>query len=745
MSASAQSIPRWTEAADELYDQHRYIEAIEYYEKIAGIDKQNYRAKYRLGYCLLQSLQYEEAEEAFLELSSISNPANTFRSEALYRYATLLMTNGSFNEADSLFAFVISITADQELLKLARKRKEGCLLALRQQQLDRGFSVGLLEGLNSKFHDFGGTLNPGNKQLVFATTRNLGGTQYSGVQFEGVLPDLASFEWARDRWRNNSNEQRFSRINTEWSEGAGSFTKDGATFYFSSCKGEESSGCLIMVTYLVDGRWSEPTALNEYINEAGTESKQPHVSATGDTLFFSSDRSGGFGGSDIWMSLKGLDPESWTPAINMGNTINTAENDITPYYSSAYNCLLFSSNGHIGYGGYDIYAAKGESFFEPDVYNLGAPFNSSLDDTYFNISDTVGFISSNREDRKSLNLYSFDLKDERLFLSLLISGESRIDSRVISRFRDVRSLDLFAFRVEDYAGYELFAPEKRTKPKPSIIAALEEGDGGGQSTAGQNSDPAGYISASVEKNYYAGELITGASPYTVDYEHVYFKLNSSQLEPVVKKSLQDLVAQLDPSIINSIEILSYTDIDGSPEFNKKLSHTRGEMIRSYMVSLGVPADRVVVRARGEGPLSSRTSWYSKMFSRRAEIIVNGAAPLAISSARPFAVRYESTVSQIEEQLGVELGALSQWNDFKGDRVEAGGVIRIGDPQVIPNIKFFLEEADLRNSFFLYRVKSDDTLASIAAKYKTVEELLAEVNQIDQEVQEGDEIFIYRMQ
>lgn len=739
-----QSVPRLLKRADQLFESDQFLEAIEYYEKAAGIDKNNYYAKYQLGFCLLKSLKYEEAEKVFSQLSQSLDPTNQYRSQAMYRYATLLMTDGQFASADSLLARVVTLTSDEELLKLARKQKEGCQLALRQKQADRGFTISLMEELNSEYHDFGATINPGTGHVVFATARNLGGTQYVGSQFEGVLPDLTSFEWVRERWRNSGNNQRFSQINSEWSEGSGTFTADGNTFYFSSCKGDGGSDCSIMVTYLEDGRWTDPVPLNEYINEPGAESKQPFITPLGDTLFFSSDRSGGYGGSDIWMSLKGVEKEAWTPAINLGDAINTSENDITPYYSTAFSCLLFASNGHIGYGGYDLYAAKGESFFEPDIFNLGAPFNSSLDDTYFNISDSLGFLSSNRVDRQSLNLYSFDVKNERLFLSLLISGESLIDSRIISRFRDVKSLDLFAFRVEDYAGYELFEPEKRKKPKPSIVEAEEAKASGSQIEEGlQSLSVAG--GSRAEQGIAGSGIILGKPASSVDYEHVYFAANSSALHPSVKRSIKDLAKQLDRRDIQSIEILSYTDQDGDADFNLELSKRRGKAIKDYMVSIGLPEDQILVRARGEGPLSERSSWYSKMFSRRAEIIVNGKRPIQLQQSRPFAVRYEAKIEKVEAWLGVQKGTLAKWNDFSSNVIEAGEIIRIADPTIIPNIRFFLEEKDLRNTFFIYKVKAGDTLASVASRYRTFEELLAEINAIDGELKVGEEIFIYQLQ
>lgn len=676
--AAAQSVPKLIRVADELFEADRYLDAIEFYEKIAGLDKQNYLARYRLGYCYKQTLQYVKAEKTFIELGNIAG--NEYRAKALYNYGTLLKLESNFEDADSIFSFLIALPdADTDLIDLSRKQKEGCLLALRQKKIDRGFTLSLLEEVNSKFHDFGAVINPTNKELVFASTRNLPGVQYEGSQYDGVLPDLVAYEKRNERWRFASSDQKFSTLNTQWSEGSGSFTEDGRTFYFSSCRGEGGDGCDIMVSYLIDGRWTEPVKLNEYINEEGSENKQPSISASGDTLFFVSDRPGGFGASDIWMSLKGLEAESWTPAINMGHVINSPENDITPYYSSAFNCLLFASDGHIGYGGYDLYAGKGESFFEPHIYNLGYPFNSPLDDTYFAISDTVGFMSSNREDNRHLNLYSFPVNNESLFLSLLISGESLIDSRIVSKFRDIRSLDLVTFRVEDYQGYELFDPVKRDKPRPEILT-----DGSDEAI----SEDAPTLSTVVQN--------TGDGRYRIPYEKQYFGYGHYMLRPEARQSLDDLVAQLENQAYTSLSILAYTDHLGTDSFNIDLSQNRGKVIRAYLALKGVPLEKINVFARGElKPEGEKDHIFRRIFSRKVEIVIDADEPITLRSAKTYIVTKDDTPSGLAQKLNVDARDLISWNGLRDDLVPIGSTIRIFNPPPSPPSDFVIDEEGSR--------------------------------------------------
>ncbi|MEO9870990.1 OmpA family protein [Ekhidna sp.] len=655
----AQSVPKLIKIADELYQNDRFTDAIEYYDKIAGIDKENYLARFRLANCYNKALLYEKAKETFLELST--SVGHEYRARSIYNYANLLKKESRFGEADSLYFFLISIPdAEPYLVELSRKQREGCQLALRQKQLNKGFSIEIFEGINSDFHDFGAVVNPVNKQVVLATTRNLSGIQNEDIQYEGLLPDLVSFESrGNGRWRISSSDQRFSNLNTKWGEGSGSFTRDGQTFYFSTC--EDGSACTIMVSYLENDRWTSPVALNAYINEPGSQNKHPSISTTGDTLFFSSNRTGGTGGSDIWMSLKGLEKESWTPAINMGAVINTPENEITPYYSSAFECLLFASDGHVGYGGYDTYAAKGESFFEPQIYNLGDPFNSTWDDLYFAISDTVGFLSSNRLDNEILNIYNFNVSDERLFLSLLISGESLIDARLASKFKDIQSLDLVTFRVEDYAGYDLFEPIRPSKPKPKILE--------------DDLDITGEV----------GE---------VAYERLYFDYGLASLRSEAKAALESLVAQLEGQSIESIDILAFTDSIGPDAANLELSQNRGDEARAFLILAGIDPSRINVFPRGEIPSEEKDHWFKRIFRRRVEIIIKTSNTLTIEKAKTYIVRKSATLETMAKKLGVSKQQLIEWNGDIDGQILAGNTIRVFESENVKRpVESFVDEED----------------------------------------------------
>src|SRR5204863_3150649 len=139
----------------------------------------------------------------------------------------------------------------------------------------------------------------------------------------------------------------FNATNGDSHEGSGSFNYDRTKYYFTRCEGPE---CAIFVTKKENGRWQVAQRLNDNINPKGTESKHPSVSISGDTIFFVSSREGTVGQNDIYFSTSQSE-EQWGPAKNMGNTINTAWNEGSPFYFSKENILVISSQGHAGYGG----------------------------------------------------------------------------------------------------------------------------------------------------------------------------------------------------------------------------------------------------------------------------------------------------------------------------------------------------------------------------------------------------------
>lgn len=203
-------------------------------------------------------------------------------------------------------------------------------------------------------------------------------------------------------------------LNSEENEGAGCISQDGRILYFTACGRKDGMGrCDLYISYRKEGGWSQPQNLGPAVNTGGWES-QPCLSIDGQTLYFVSDRKDGLGGMDIWRST--LVEGQWSKPVNMGPGINTKGDEKSPFISFDNNTLYFSSNGHIGMGGLDLFMCRrtdDTSWSEPQ--NLGYPINTQGDESSLIVSpdgSTAFFSSDKFGGQGGLDLYSFALPEQ---------------------------------------------------------------------------------------------------------------------------------------------------------------------------------------------------------------------------------------------------------------------------------------------------------------------------------------------
>jgi len=188
--------------------------------------------------------------------------------------------------------------------------------------------------------------------------------------------------------------------NPKYHNGNFCFNNDKTKLYFTRCpiSTKKDKHCAIWSADFIDEKWGKPQKLDKIINQSGTNSSQPCFVYTDDyqILFFVSDRKGGFGGMDIWYSL--IQDNNFTEPVNLGNIINTAGDEITPFYHEKTKTLYFSSDWHAGMGGFDVFKSKGALGSWEKPVNAGYPINSPANDIYFTINevDNDGFFTSNR-------------------------------------------------------------------------------------------------------------------------------------------------------------------------------------------------------------------------------------------------------------------------------------------------------------------------------------------------------------
>jgi len=305
--------------------------------------------------------------------------------EARYHYAISLMHIGEYERAIQQFDRYIKeyTDADNNRLELAKRYRDGATFAANPRV--SGFSVDrLFTNVNSGYTETGPTAAQAN-QLIFTHFGKNAKSSIRSVPLGGIdeptpLPESIN--------------------KTDFINKDPMVSSDGNTLYFTRCYYGKLPECSIYYGELkADGNVENVRKLNEGVNLPGFSSMHPAVTKNEfgqEILYFSSDRPGGYGGLDLWFSIRLLDG-SFTRAYNCGMRLNSDYDEVTPYYEGEEEVLYFSSNHPETMGGFDVYKARGEKKYWSKTLSVGVPINSSADDYYFRLQPNAdGFLVSNR-------------------------------------------------------------------------------------------------------------------------------------------------------------------------------------------------------------------------------------------------------------------------------------------------------------------------------------------------------------
>ncbi len=413
------------------------------------------------------------------------------------------------------------------------------------------------------------------------------------------------------------------KINTNFNEGAQNISQDGEWLIFTGCNYPEGMGsCDLYISYKnKDGQWSEAENLGRNINSDQWESS-PSLSPDKRDLYFSSTRTGGFGGSDIWVSHRN-DKGFWQVPENLGAVINTAGDEGTPFIHADNNTLYFNSNGQAGYGQKDIYVSrrneKGE-WGTPE--NLGYPVNTIDDEGSLIVSSdgkTAYYASDKGDIRNGLDLYSFELREDlRASKTLWVKGK--------------------IYDKKTNAGLPS-SVELRTINNGMIVSKLQSDEGGNYLTTlpeGKNYaftvNRKGYLFYSenfvmsgnatdspLVVNIALQPIEAGAS---VTLKNIFFDSKRSDLQPVSFPELDKVVQVMNDNPKMVIQINGYTDNVGKPADNLLLSVNRTKSVIAYLQTKGVDAKRLAGKGFGEtNPVASNTTEEGKAQNRRTTVTV----------------------------------------------------------------------------------------------------------------------------
>ncbi|MFO7868833.1 MAG: OmpA family protein [Bacteroidales bacterium] len=600
LSAMSQSMRK----ADNEFENKKYMVAAEMYQDIfPEIENEDEitEVAYKIGECYRIINKYNKANTWFKKAIDRGYEKHDIQ----FKYAMTLMMAEEYKQAEKLLRTYLNTNPNQEFKKVAKLKIKSCTFAQKNTDSLR-FSTRNLQEINTQANEF--APKTVKNKIIFTSSRYTeDSTRYRimGDGFENLYE--TTINEGQDMF--TTPELLKGEINSDLNNGTLAFDTKRNLGYFMQCNGlsGKDKNCNIYVSEYneKDNTWEKPSIFQH--NSKKYSSGHPALSPDGNTLYFVSNNPEGLGGTDIWMTRRTEDENGnegkWTKPVNPGTPINTALNEMFPYMFDD-SRLYFSSNGHIGYGGLDMYYTEIQDsvFSEPE--NLKKPFNSSADDfgiTY--LSTHSGLFSSNRIGGVGQDdLYYFKVRDVRInakgtvinsetgkpiedALVILTNNKGEADT-VTTNEEGTYTFNLLTKNMEYYlvsVKDDYLTPQQRTFNTHEVTQDITI-----SSASGYNLD---FNLIQIEKG----------KEYTI--KNIYYDLDkySLRLESITELDKVADILTNNPDIY--IQINSHTDTRANDEYNRILSQKRAKSVVDYLVSQGIDTSRLSWQGWGETKLA----------------------------------------------------------------------------------------------------------------------------------------------
>ena len=500
-------------------------------------------------------------------------------------YARLLLKNGEYKRALAEFELLNDSMPNNVLV---RNGLLSAKMAPKWKEQGSDYTVKKMSEFNSRRADYCPVL-AGDQwdRLYFSSTRNDAlGDELSGIT--GAKPGDIFFSDKDDKGKWSKPQTIESGLNTEYDEGACCLSPDGSTMYLTQCLSDASYPryAQIVTAQRSDASWGKTTPLI-ITNDTLSSYAHPAISPDGEWLYFVSDMPGGKGGLDIWrMRLTANGPVG---VENIGEPINTPGDEMFPTFRPNGD-FYFSSDGHPGFGGLDIFIA---TVGEDGKYHLshpGYPLNSQGDDFGMTFQGQLnqGFFSSNRGDGRGWDhIYSF--YNPEIVQTIrgwiyeqdgyeLTAGEARIVGTDGTNLRlGVRGDGSFEYVVKPGVDY--------------IILAMCDGF--------LNHKEEIHVDSVKESKVYDLQFPLASISAPVLIDNIFYAFDKATLLPESKNALDSLILMLNENPNITIELSAHTDYRGAEAYNKTLSQKRAESVVKYLINHGIAPDRLTPVGYGE--------------------------------------------------------------------------------------------------------------------------------------------------
>lgn len=588
----------------------KYEKVIAYYKKKLAKQPNNGRANYFVAESYRLSNRVKESEAYY---AKATGPADVKDSIRLF-YAKALQANAKYDEAKQVLSQLVESTENEKIKDRANKELNGLSYLSELNEKKSYYRTKALETLNTPFAEYAPAYS--NSILYFASSRSnakiyeASGTPYTDlyqVDTKAANVDLGTLKALPP----NINAENVN-------SGCITFSPDGKLMIFARGNTGKKKGAKDVDLYLSrfrNGAWTDPVYLN--INTPDFWESTPALSPDGRTLYFSSNRPGGYGGLDIYSAL--MDSRGRLGKVkNMGPEINTAGDEMFPYMADN-SKLYFSSDGHPGYGMLDLYVVNRVNG-KTKIENLGQPMNSSADDFgMFLFKPDRGFFTSNREGGKGDDdIYTFvnddpNLKVVNYYLQGITYNIRKDSTREILAETKVSLLDQggdvmqeyvtgtdgkFLFRVYENENYVLLGDHDGyiVKRQP-------------YTTVGK-SVPVESLKELVTNITFDTLLVLDRKAKNIFFvlKNIYFAYDKADINTESAKELDKLVEILNDNPDIKIEMGSHTDSVASESYNLELSQRRAESTVNYLIRKGIASERLTAKGYGESkPIARNTN------------------------------------------------------------------------------------------------------------------------------------------
>ena len=576
------------------------------------------RAREEAAYCYRMANEYEKALKAYEKVLK-KDPKNT---EALYQIGMMSMKVSGGKNADSrreareyFKKYLEQVPNDERaLMKIAAIDSAD---NWEKEAPNSRFKVSNLKVVNTKGMEYSPMIASKKDDVLYFSTDREGGVAKKKIY--GLTGNSYSDLWlirAKKGSKRNAAktwsppELVLGTVNTKYNDGSSAFDRKYSTIYYTQCNGSDgkSKTCKLFQAKMSETQWAEEQMLGFCVDDS-FDYGHPALSNDGNTLYFSSNREGGEGGYDIWCVTYNKRAKSWGEPFNLGKSVNTAKDEMFPGVNPHTNALYFSSNGHLGMGGLDIFMVEGSGTEWTAPENLRAPLNSGGDDygmTFDNTNPDHGFFTSNRQGGKgNFDIWEFNISPLVIELEGYVyeclpepndkshNLSKPLKNSVLTITNDKDSTKIVV-KTDDKGYYGKI----RLKEKTNYEISCEN-----RELYYFDATPVQRTTKGIKNSTVLKQDFCLKSQIIIMTVPIYYDLDKANIRP-------DAAATIDEKILPLLvkypklrmELGSHTDCRSSYDYNIDLSQRRADSAVAYLVRKGIDARRLLAKGYGESQL-----------------------------------------------------------------------------------------------------------------------------------------------